>query len=231
MVQINIPDPDHSNSEKAKRNFEFAVKLAAIIVAVIWLVFLVDGFLGLGLRQFGLVPRQLSGLAGIIMVPLLHANFPHIISNSLPLFVGLLAMLYLYPNSAVKALPVLYFGTSILTWIYARPNLHIGASGLIYGILTYVFVSGLLRRDMRSIGVTLLVYFLYGSMVWGVLPIREKMSWELHLSGVVLGVLLALRFRHWDRIRIKEYDWEENDEIPDWYKEEEKKASNTTWEE
>lgn len=231
MVQINIPDPEHSNSEKAKRNFEFAVKLAAIIVAVIWLVFLVDGFLGLGLRQFGLVPRQLSGLAGIIMVPLLHANFPHIISNSLPLFVGLLAMLYLYPNSAVKALPVLYFGTSILTWIYARPNLHIGASGLIYGILTYVFVSGLLRRDMRSIGVTLLVYFLYGSMVWGVLPIREKMSWELHLSGVVLGVLLALRFRHWDRIRIKEYDWEENDEIPDWYKEEEKKDSNTTWEE
>jgi membrane associated rhomboid family serine protease len=231
MVQINIPDPDYSNSEKAKRNFEFAVKLAAIVVAVIWLVFLVDGYLGLGLRQFGLVPRQISGLAGIIMVPLLHANFPHIISNSLPLFVGLSAMLYLYPNSAVKALPVLYFGTSMLTWIYARPNLHIGASGLIYGILTYVFVSGLLRRDLRSIGVTLLVYFLYGSMVWGVLPIREKMSWELHLSGVVLGVLLALRFRHWDHVRIKEYDWEENDEIPDWYKEEEKKDSNTTWEE
>jgi membrane associated rhomboid family serine protease len=229
MVQINLPDPDSVSSEKAKQNFVFAVRLAAIVVGVIWFVFLVDGLLDLGLRQYGLVPRRLSGLAGVVMVPLLHANFPHIINNSLPLFVGLSAMLYLYPNSAVKALPVLYFGTSLLTWIYARPNLHIGASGMIYGILAFVFVSGLMRRDLRSIGVTLLVYFLYGSMVWGLLPIREKMSWELHLSGAFLGVLLAVLYRKWDRIQVKTYDWEENDEVPDWYKEAEEEQSRRSW--
>ena len=229
MVQLNLPDPDYNNPERAKKNFVFAIKLAAIVVAVIWLVFIVDGLLNLDLRQFGLIPRQINGLGGVIMVPLLHANLAHIINNSLPLFVGLTAILYLYPNSSVRVLPVLYFGTSILTWFFGRTSLHIGASGLIYGILAYVFVSGLLRRDIRSIGVTLLVYFLYGSMVWGVLPIREKMSWELHLSGAVLGVLLAIVFRRWDRIRIKQYDWEDNDETPDWYKEAEENDSEQRW--
>jgi len=228
MVQINLPDPNYVNTEKAKQNFVFAVKLAAIVVTTIWLVYLIDEMFGLGLRQFGLVPRRINGLIGVITTPLLHASLAHIISNSLPLFVGLTAMLYLYPNSAIKTLPVLYFGTSLLTWFFGRPNLHIGASGLIYGILAYVFVSGLLRRDMRSIGVTLLVYFLYGSMVWGVLPIREKMSWELHLSGAVLGVLLALVYRRWDRIRIKRYDWEDNDDVPEWYTEAEKNESRKT---
>lgn len=222
MVQINLPDPKYAHSEQAKKNFIFAVKLAAIIVGLIWFVFLADSLFELELRQFGLVPRRISGLSGIIMVPLLHANLAHIINNSLPLFVGLAAMLYLYPNSAVKVLPMLYIGTSMLTWIFGRSSLHIGASGLVYGILAYVFVSGLLRRDLRSIGVTLLVYFLYGSLVWGVLPIREKMSWELHLSGAVLGVLLALVYRQWDRIPIKRYEWEDNDEVPDWYEEEDK---------
>ncbi len=231
MVQINIPDPKYAHSERAKKNFVFAIKLAAVVVGLIWFIFLVDGFFDLGLRQFGLIPRRISGLSGIIMVPLLHANFSHIISNSLPLFVGLAAMLYLYPNSAIKVLPVLYFGTSMLTWVIGRDSLHIGASGLVYGILTYVFVSGLLRRDMRSIGVTLLVYFLYGSMVWGVLPIREKMSWELHLSGAVLGVILALIYRRWDRVPVKRYEWEENDEVPDWYREEEQDDSDNRWSE
>ena len=231
MVQINIPDPEYANSERAKKNFVFALKLAAIVVGLIWFVFIVDGLLGLGLRQFGLVPRRLSGLGGIIMVPLLHANLSHIINNSLPLFVGMASMLYLYPNSAVKVLPVLYFGSSALTWVFGRTSLHIGASGLVYGILAYVFVSGLLRRDMRSIGVTMLVYFLYGSMVWGVLPIREKMSWELHLSGAVLGVVLAFVHRSWDRIPVKQYEWEENDEVPDWYTEEENTDSDKKWEE
>ena len=231
MVQINIPDPAYASSERARKNFIFAIKLAAIVVGLIWFVFLVDGFLGLGLRQFGLIPRRLDGLGGIIMVPLLHANLSHIINNSLPLFVGLTSMFYLYPNSAVKVLPVLYLGSSALTWFFGRPSLHIGASGLVYGILAYVFVSGLLRRDMRSIGVTMLVYFLYGSMVWGLLPIREQMSWELHLSGAVLGLVMALIFSQWDRIPIKRYEWEDNDEVPEWYQEDSDGDSSKKWEE
>ena len=229
MVQINVPDPKYTSSDRAKRNFIFAIKLAAALVGIIWLIFLVDGLLGLGLKQFGLVPRQISGLSGLIMVPLLHGSLSHIFSNSLPLLIGLTAMLYLYPNSAVRVFPVLYLGSSLLTWFFGRPNLHIGASGLVYGILAYVFVSGLIRRDMRSIGVSFLVYFLYGSMVWGVLPIKERVSWELHLSGAVLGVLMALVFHKWDRTPVKRYDWEDDDEIPEWYIESDKEASDRKW--
>jgi membrane associated rhomboid family serine protease len=101
--------------------------------------------------------------------------------------------------------------------------MHIGASGLIYGLLAYVFFSGILRRDMRSVSVSLLVGFLYGSMIWGVLPIRPHMSWELHLSGGLIGVLLAFSYRKWDRVPVVRYDWEEDDSIPEWYPEDEPK--------
>jgi membrane associated rhomboid family serine protease len=101
-----------------------------------------------------------------------------------------------------------------------RPSLHFGASGLIYGLLAYVFLSGILRRDMRSVSVSLLIGFLYGSMVWGVLPIRPHMSWELHLAGALIGILLAFVYRRWDRIPVIRYEWEEDDSLPEWYPDE-----------
>jgi membrane associated rhomboid family serine protease len=86
-------------------------------------------------------------------------------------------------------------------------------------LLAYVFVSGIIRRDMRSVAVSLLVWFLYGTMVWGVLPIRPHMSWELHLGGAVMGVITALVFRNWDRPPVVRYDWEDDDTVPEWYPE------------
>jgi membrane associated rhomboid family serine protease len=115
--------------------------------------------------------------------------------------------------------PLVWFGSGALAWIIGRPSLHIGASGLIYGLLAYVFVSGILRRDMRSVSVSLLVGFFYGSMIWGVLPIRPQMSWEMHLSGALFGVLLAFVFRNWDRTPLLRYDWEDDDSVPEWYPE------------
>ena len=225
MVQIKVPDPAYTHSARSKRNFIFALRLAATVVAILWLVFLSDQLLGLELRQFGLYPRHVHGLLGVLTSPLIHANFSHIINNSVPLFVGLAAILYLYPNSAFRVLPVIYIGSGLLSWFYARPSFHIGASGLIYGILAYVFVSGLLRKDLRSVGVTMLIYFLYGSMIWGLLPIRERMSWELHFSGTFLGIVLAIVYRRWDHVPLKRYDWEDDDEVPDWYRELEDKSS------
>lgn len=211
-MQLHQPDPDYVSSPRSQRNFKLALRAAIILVAILWLVFTIDFLFQLNLVRFGLMPRRVDGLLGMFTVPLLHGSWSHLGSNTLPLFVAVTAILFLYPNSSVWVFPILYSGTPLAAWTFARPDLHVGASGLIYGLLAYVFFSGLLRRDVRSIGVSLLIYFLYGSAVYGILPGQGRTSWELHLSGLVLGIILAWRFRHWDQTPRKRYDWEDEDE-------------------
>jgi membrane associated rhomboid family serine protease len=216
-MALGRPDPRFTHSSKAQANFRLALKISLVVLAVLWLVFLLDAILGLRLVRFGLRPGSAAGLWGIMTAPLLHGSLKHIFSNSMPLFVSLTAILYLYPNSSARVIPLIWLGSGLLGWFIGRPSLHFGASGFIYGLLAYVFVSGILRRDMRSISVSMLVGFLYGSMIWGVLPIRPNMSWELHLSGAVMGVVLAFWYSKWDRIPVIRYEWEDDDSVPEWY--------------
>ena len=218
-MPLGKPDPRYTQSKKAQSNFRLAMRLSLVLVGLIWAVFIIDAAFGLRLARFGLRPGSVEGLVGVIAAPLLHANFEHILSNTLPLFIAMTATLYLYPNSALRVIPAVWFGSGALAWFFARPNLHIGASGVVYGLLSFVFVSGILRRDMRSISVSLLVGFLYGSMVWGVLPTRPQMSWEMHLTGAVVGVVMAFVYMRWDRVPIVRYDWEDDDTVPDWFPE------------
>ncbi|MEM7053681.1 MAG: rhomboid family intramembrane serine protease [Pseudomonadota bacterium] len=211
-MRFDVPDPRYASSRRARGNFVLAFKIALGFLAVVWSVFLFDQLLRLELIRFGLRPRELMGLIGLVTTPLLHFNLAHIVSNSLPLMIGGTMMLYLYPNSSLRALPVIFFGSSALAWLFARESVHIGASGLVYGLLAFVFVSGVLRRDMRSIGAALVIWFMYGSMIWGVLPAAPDMSWELHASGFALGVWMAIVFRAWDRPPMKRYEWEDEDE-------------------
>jgi membrane associated rhomboid family serine protease len=208
-MRLDMPDPAYTASQRARRNFVLAIKITLGFMAVMWSVFLFEQLLAIDLSRFGLRPREGIGLLGLFTTPLLHGNLAHIGSNSAPLFIGGVAMLFLYPNASVRALPMLYIGSAALAWTFARPSLHIGASGLVYGILAFVFVSGILRRDLRSVGVSLMIWFFYGSMIWGVLPAGRSMSWELHASGLVIGVLLALVYREWDRPPLKRYEWED----------------------
>ena len=214
-MRLEIPDPAYTASRRSRQNFSLAVRLSLAFVALIWLIFLIEWLTGYSLAGFGLRPREPMGLLGLITTPLLHGGLAHISSNSLPLFVGGVAILFLYPNSSLRVLPLIYVGSAALAWTFARPSVHIGASGLVYGILAYVFVAGILRRDIRSVGVSLMVWFFYGSMIWGVLPAGRSMSWELHATGLFLGVLLAVVYRHWDRPPLKRYDWEDEDDEPD----------------
>lgn len=212
-MELKTPDPDYATSPRSRANFVLACKLVFGFVAVMWSVFLIDHGLSLGLARLGLWPRDPAGLAGLLTTPLLHGSFSHIASNSVPLLVGGIAMLYLYPHSSLRVLPVLYLGSALLAWTFARGgSVHIGASGLVYGILTYVFLAGVLRRDLRAVGVSLLIWFLYGSYVWGIFPDGSNTSWELHLSGAVLGALTAWLYRRWDRPPLKRYSWELEDE-------------------
>ena len=208
-MQLRLPDPAYTASRRAGANFLLAFRLVLGYVIVMWSVFLFDQLLQLGLIRYGLRPREVIGLLGLVTTPLLHYNLAHIGSNTLPLLVGGTMLLFLYPNAALRVLPALFFGSSMLAWLFARSRVHIGASGVIYGRLAFVFVSGVIRRDFRSIGAALLVWFLYGSMLWGVLPLGPNMSWELHASGLLIGVAAALRFRHWDPPPMQRHEWED----------------------
>ena len=215
-MQIHIPDPAYTSSNRARANFRLAVKIALGFVALIWLIQLLNSGLDLELERFGVRPRELAGLPGILLAPLLHAGFAHLIANSLPLLVLGTGMLHLYPNSALKVIPAVYLGPGIAVWLFARPSVHVGASGLVYGLVSYIFVAGLIRRDKRAIAASLLICFLYGTLAWGVLPIEPGVSWETHLAAALIGLMLAIALRRLDIPPRKRYAWEdEKDECED----------------
>jgi len=218
-MALGKPDPRYTQSRRARSSFRLALRIALVFLGILWAIYVFDAAFGLRLGRFGLRPGSVSGLIGVVTAPLLHGNFQHLLSNTIPLVVSLTATLYLYPTSSLRVIPMIWLGSGLLAWFIGRPSLHLGVSGLIYGLLAYVFASGLLRRDMRSVSVSLLLGFLYGSMIWGVLPIRPHMSWEMHLAGAMIGFLLAVLYRKWDRIPLVRYDWEDDDSVPEWYPE------------
>jgi len=134
----------------------------------------------------------------------------HLGSNLVPLFVGGVALLYLYPVSSRYVVPAVYFGPGIAVWAFGRDSIHIGASGLVYGMVSYVFVAGILRRDRRAWAASMLVAMLYGALVWGVLPIKVGVSWETHLAAAIIGVLCAFALRSRDVPPRKRYSWEDD---------------------
>lgn len=210
-MQIHVLDPDYTSSERARANFRLAFRIALGFVALIWLIDILNWALALELQRFGVRPRQFAGLPGILLAPLLHGGPVHLIANSLPLLVLGTGMLYLYPNSALKVLPAVYLGPGIAVWLLADGSVHVGSSGLVYGLVSYIFVAGLIRLDRRAIAASLLVCFLYGSLVWGVLPIRPGVSWETHLAAALIGLALAIALRRLDIPPRKRYTWEDEE--------------------
>lgn len=210
-MQIHIPDPAYTGSERARAHFRLAAKIAFGFVALLWLTYLLSWGLDLEPGLSGIRPRQLAGLGGIVFAPLVHGSFAHLIANSPPLLVLGTAMLFLYPMSALRALPAVYLGTGIVVWLFGRDSVHFGASGLVYGFVSFVFVAGLLRRDRRAIAASLVVCFMYGSLAWGVLPMQIGVSWETHLAAALIGVALAIALRRLDVLPLKRYVWEDED--------------------
>ena len=210
-MEIHQPDPDFTESPRARANFRLAAWTSLGFVALLWLIPLLGW--GLGLADYGIRPRQWIGLPGILVAPLLHADFPHLIANSLPLVILGTAMFHVYPGAAFRVLPAVYLGPGIAVWLLARDGVHVGASGLVYGLVSYLLVAGLLRRDRRAIATSMLVAFMYGSVAWGMLPINPRVSWETHLAAAIIGAVMALLMRHRDNPPRKRYSWEEEAEI------------------
>jgi len=207
-MQFDVPDPAYTGSVQARAHFRLAVKIAFGFVALLWVISLTNWGLDLDPEVSGIRPRQWAGLPGIVFAPLVHDSFGHLIANSLPLLVLSTAMLFLYPNSMLRALPAVWLGPGIVVWLFGRESVHFGASGLVFGLASYIFVAGMLRRDRRAIAASLVVWFMYGSLVWGVLPAPSGVSWETHLAAMLIGVALAIALRRLDVPPRKRYVWE-----------------------
>jgi membrane associated rhomboid family serine protease len=208
-MHFDVPDPRYTGSVRSRELLKLAIRLAAGFVVLLWLIHLMNWGLRLDPWPFGLRPREWTGLVGIVTSPLVHSDFAHLFANTVPLATVGGAMLFLYPQSALRVLPGVYLGTGLVVWLFGRGAVHLGASGLVYGLVSYVFVAGLLRRDRRAIAASLLVVLMYGSLAWGVLPIEPGVSWETHLSAAVIGVLSALALRKLDIPPRKRYVWED----------------------
>ena len=213
-MQIHLPDPAFTQSARSRANFRLAATIASVFVALLWFIHLSNWALDLDSAWLGVRPREWAGIPGIAFAPLAHGNFEHLLANTPPLLVLGTAMLYLYPAAAPVVLPAIYLGPGLAVWLFAGGGVHVGASGIVYGLVAYVFVAGLIRRDRRAIAASMLVAFLYGALIWGVLPIRAGVSWQTHLAAAVIGVGLALALRQRDIPPRRRYAWEDEPEEP-----------------
>ncbi len=176
-----------------KVRLKLALLVSVLLVLVLWLVKLWEISFDIDFSNLGVYPRQISGLKGIIFAPLVHANFKHLYSNSLPLFVLTFTLFYFYPRQALKVLIVGWLMTYALLWLIGRPGYHIGASGLVYMLTSFCIFSGLFSMKKSLLAISLAVIFLYGSSIWGMIPsFAFDRSWEGHLSGYIVGFVLAL---------------------------------------
>ena len=193
--------------DKVKITTSFII--AGVFILIIWLVRFFEYYTKIDLGVYGVEPKVLKGLFGILTSPLIHADFTHIFSNSISLFVLTFGLFYFYRRASIKVFLIIYLGSGLLVWMFARSAYHIGASGLIYGFASYLFFIGMFRRDKGAIALSLLMVFLYGSLVWGLFPVDQSISFESHIAGAGLGLLCAVIFRNSEPK--KKYEWEEEE--------------------
>ena len=183
-----------------------------LFLLLMWLVKIIEVNFQINFVRYGVFPKTIGGLKGIFFSPFIHKDFTHLINNSFPILV-LGGMLFAtYRKIAVQIFIWLYFIAGFWLWIIGRPSFHIGASGFIYALASFLLVSGIIRKNPRLTAVSMLVIFLYGSMIWGLLPTKEPISWEGHLAGFLAGVLVAIFYRN-EGPKPKKYQWEIDEEI------------------
>jgi len=182
-----------------KNSFNLEIILyPSLLVLVLWVVYWGEFYAPIDLIHFGIMPRTMSGLSGVFFSPLLHStsDIYHIINNTFPIFILTIALLFYYRKIAFQVFFWSWFLSGLLTWIIAKNegSFHIGISSIIYSLVCFLFVSGVLRKQKQLQAVSLLIVFVYGSLVWGIFPMEEKISWQGHLGGSITGILLAAYF-------------------------------------
>ncbi|TNJ43773.1 rhomboid family intramembrane serine protease [Tamlana fucoidanivorans] len=196
-----------------KNHFQFSTGVIAypiFFVLTIWIVFWVEVRFGSNFNKYGIYPLTVKGLRGVVLSPFIHGSLQHLYHNTIPLFVLSTALFYFYRHIAWKVLILGILISGFMTWCIGRPSYHIGASGLIYVLVSFTFFKGVFAKHYRLIALSLLVVFLYGSMIWYTMPIEEGISWEGHLAGLITGFIFSLVFRK-TIAKPKKFEWEHPD--------------------
>ncbi|QIZ77971.1 rhomboid family intramembrane serine protease [Ferrimonas lipolytica] len=192
-----------------------SIKLSLGFAGLLWAIWLFEVLSGYSLHQYGIYPREWFGVWGILAAPFIHGSAAHLAANSTGIVILGAALLYGYPKSRWKVLLTIYLIAGCGVWLVGRSSYHFGASGITYGLFFYLLVVSLIRLDLRSIGLMMLAFFMFGSMVYGILPRDPSISFESHLFGAAGGVLAALWFGRDDPVpRRKRYQWEQEDDDP-----------------
>lgn len=182
------------------KRIRYALFVPLLLIIILWIIHIFQWELHANWSNLGILPRTAEGLTGILTSPLIHANFKHLFSNTVPLFILSWCLFYFYKDLSYLVFPIIWIGTGFITWCIGRESWHIGASGLVYGISFFLFFSGIFRKYIPLMAISLLVAFLYGSLVFNMLPVSElvdyNISWEGHLSGGITGLLAAVIFRN-----------------------------------
>ncbi len=188
--------PKASDIELKKMLLNLAFPL--FFLASLWLVKILEAGFHISFAEWGIDPLHVKGLRGILFSPFIHGDFRHLINNSIPLFILCWALFYFYHRISLNVILLIWLLSGLGTWVLGRPSYHIGASGIIYGLFTFLFFSGVIRKNKQLAALSMLVIFLYGSMVWGIFPgfqPKKDISWEGHLSGALTGAILSLWYR------------------------------------
>lgn len=178
-----------------------------LFVLLIWIVFWFEIRFGFDFNYLGVRPGEIKGLRGILFSPFIHSDIKHLFNNTIPLFVLSMSLFYFYKDVSWK---ILFYGillTGLLTWVIGRPANHIGASGVIYLLASFLFFKGIFSKYYRLIALSLIVVFMYGGMVWFVVPVDPGISWEGHLSGLAVGLLFAIIFKQ-KILKRPKFEWE-----------------------
>ena len=178
-----------------------------LFVILIWLIFWIEFRFNVDLKSFGIQPRKIEGIYGIMLSPFLHLSLEHLINNSIPLFLLSSAIFFFYRTISWKIIFLGIFLSGFLTWIIGRDSTHIGASGLIYVLISFIFFKGIISKNFNLMALSLIVVFIYGGTIWYIFPIKDNMSWEGHLSGFLVGILLAFVFKKNIPVN-KTYNWQ-----------------------
>lgn len=213
-----LDEPIGMDNKAERKKFLGSLVIPLIIVAMMWVVKTIEWSFGIYLGRFGITPHTVKGLIGIFTLPFLHGNWEHLLSNTIPIIVLGTALYYCYPSLANRVMLITYLGSGLLTWCIGDPSTtHIGASALVYGLNLFLITSGFIRGNRMLIVISLIMVFLYGSFIWGMIPslaIPQNISWEGHLSGALIGILLAIFLRK-EGPQKEVYHWEEDDEEDD----------------
>jgi membrane associated rhomboid family serine protease len=199
-------------NKSEKKEILSILALPFMFLLIMWLVKLIELQFDLSFIKFGVYPQSLKGLKGVLFSPFIHKNLTHLFNNSYPILILGGLLFSVYRKIALQIFVWLFFISGFWLWIIGRPSFHIGASGIIYALASFLFISGIIRKNPRLAAVSLVIIFLYGSMIWGILPTKESISWEGHLSGFAAGILVAIFYRNEGPER-KKYQWEIDEEL------------------